>query len=508
MPTNITNILYDITKHTPNKVALIHNNKKTTYIKLENDVLKAVSKLRSKGIGYGDKVLVFIPMSKDLYVTLLALWHIGAAAVFLDAWAVKNSLNYAAELTNCKAFIGIPKAFALLFSSRTLRRLPIKIMAYDSYYKNANQASKSSVAEVLDSDTALITFTTGSTGLPKAANRTHQFLISQHKVIAEHLKPKNNDVDLVTLPIFVLTNLASGITSLIPEMNHRKPECFDEAEMLNFIKEYNVTTMAGSPIIFLKLAIFINQNSYKYRPKIRSINLGGAPVFIPDAKLLVEAFPSTKIEIVYGSTEAEPISSVCANDLIKCSEAKGLYVGKVNKNVNLRIISDISKGSDIDSEEELDRITLPHNNVGEICVSGIHILKEYYNCPKAQAVNKISLDSGIWHRTGDAGFINSNGELYLMGRLKHSFTHKGSIYYLFPLETKLKENPNIMESTYISKNEELILAVEGKNINDLELKEYLMSNNLPIPDEVIRTKIPRDPRHNSKIDYDKLKTLV
>ena len=104
--------------------------------------------------------------------------------------------------------------------------------------------------------------------------------------------------------------------------------------------------------------------------------------------------------------------------------------------------------------------------------------------------------------------MNSEGKLVLMGRLKHCIVHEGKTNYLFPLEAKLKEFPNLIESTYISKNDTLILVIEGNDVDKQQLKDYLKNNNMPVPYKIIFSKIPRDPRHNSKIDYESLKTSV
>src|SRR5690606_6977711 len=84
-------------------------------------------------------------------------------------------------------------------------------------------------AEVPGDAAALITFTTGSTGRPKAAVRSHALLWAQHEALAEHLRLRPGDVDMPTLPIFVLNNLALGLTSAIPDFDPRRPADIDPA---------------------------------------------------------------------------------------------------------------------------------------------------------------------------------------------------------------------------------------------------------------------------------------
>ena len=81
-------------------------------------------------------------------------------------------------------------------------------------------------------DEALITFTSGSTGAAKAAVRTHGFLLAQHAVLARDLELQAGEVDLTTLPIFVLANLASGVCSVIPDVDMRAPADADPARLM------------------------------------------------------------------------------------------------------------------------------------------------------------------------------------------------------------------------------------------------------------------------------------
>ena len=85
--------------------------------------------LCERGVGPGDHVLLFVPMSIDLYTALLACFHLGAAAVFVDAWADRQRLDAAVALARPKAFIGTPKAHLLRLMSPAVRRIRIRIMA-------------------------------------------------------------------------------------------------------------------------------------------------------------------------------------------------------------------------------------------------------------------------------------------------------------------------------------------------------------------------------------------
>lgn len=494
MTNNIVEKLFENAKKYPEKIAIIHKNQKITYSKLEKDVKNYAQYFLEKGLKKGDNVLIFVPMTIELYKNLAAIFYIGGVAVFVDAWADKNRLNQALTIVPCKAFIGCPKAFVLKFFSEKIRQVPINFVS--GHIKKAKK--EYSIEKANLNDTALITFTTGSTGLPKAAKRTHEFLLEQHYVLKKHLSPKIDDVDLASLPIFVLHNLACGTTSVIPDFNPQKPAEINPKKILRDIKKYNINTSVGSPRFYEKLA------EYGEVKGLERIFTGGAPVFPKLAKLLQEKFADANVEIVYGSTEAEPIASISTKELLKFNGKvqDGLYVGKPIKDINIKIIKPTEKVVD-----NFETLWLPTGEIGEICVEGNHVLKEYFNSEEAQKFNKINYNGQIWHRTGDAGYLDLEGRLFLMGRVKNRFECGEKTVYVFPIENALLEIEGIKIGTAIKINDEVLLCVET-NLEKEKLEQELKSYGFVFDKLVIQKHIPRDPRHNSKIDYDKLKTLI
>ncbi|MFP4350042.1 MAG: AMP-binding protein [Desulfococcaceae bacterium] len=497
-------ILFDHAGRKATHPALRHKGQVMTYDELAAAVQKTAGGLSRSGIGKGDRVLLFVPMSIQLYVLLLAIWHRGATAVFLDAWADRKRLEHAIKLADCRGFIGVFKTHLFRLISPALRSIPVKRFA--GWMPSGEPPS---VTPVEPEQTALLTFTTGSTGTPKAADRTVGFLLAQHHALSHHLSPRKDEVDLTALPIFVLTNIASGITSVIPDMDHRHPERVDPAVLLKELDHHRVTRACGSPVIFDRLARHCEQTGR--RPEtLRRIFLGGAPVFPDLAERLVRAFPHVEVEIVFGSTEAEPISRVNAATVAQSritSPDQGLPVGKPVEEIDCRILEIQYGPIEVTSVEALDRITLPAGSVGEICVGGDHVLKAYFNNPEAVRENKIIAGESLWHRTGDAGYLDRNGELYLMGRVGSRFDREGRRYFVFPLESMLGDLPGVTLGTYLTHGDQLILVYEG-TAEETALLQQIRSGPLPEPDRILQMPIPRDPRHNSKIDYGILRLRI
>jgi len=497
-------ILFDHAQKQGAHPALRHKGRVMTYGELAEEVSRTAGGLARRGIGQGDRVLLFVPMSIPLYVLLLAIWHRGATAVFLDAWADRRRLEHAITLADCKAFIGIFKTHLFRLVSPALRSIPIKL--FSGWIRPGDSPPVTSVAS---DQTALLTFTTGSTGTPKGADRTVGFLLAQHQALGHHLSPRNDEVDLTALPIFVLTNIASGITSVIPDMDHRHPESIDPAVLLGELDTNRVTRACGSPVLFERLAVHCEDTGTSPRT-LQRIFLGGAPVFPDLAERLVRAFPDVEVEIVFGSTEAEPISRIDAATVARSritSPDQGLPVGRPVDEIDCRIL-EIQDGSiSVSSVAELDRMTLPSGAVGEICVRGDHVLKGYFNNPKAGRENKILVEKAVWHRTGDAGYLDNRGELFLMGRVGSRFDRDGRRYFVFPLESMLGDIPGVTLATYLTHGDRLILAYEG-TAEKTELLRRIEDGPFPKPDRIMALLIPRDPRHNSKIDYGKLRVQI
>lgn len=504
MPHPFLDILLAHAATQPDHPALRHKGRVMTYGELATAVRRTAGGLARRGIREGDRVLIFVPMSIRLYVLLLALWHLGAAAVFLDAWADRRRLEHAITLADCKGFVGIFKTHLFRLISPALRAIPIKLFA-----ERLPKDNPLPVTPVADEQTALLTFTTGSTGTPKAADRTFGFLMAQHRALERHLSPRKEEVDYTALPIFVLTNIASGITSVIPDMDHRRPERTDPANMLAELDHHRVTRACGSPIIFDRLAGYC-EKSGKAPGTLTRIFLGGAPVFPDLAARLVRVFRKVEVEVVFGSTEAEPISRVGAARVAASpitAPDQGLLVGRPVAEIDCRIVEIHDGPISAASEDALDRMTLPAGSVGEICVRGDHVLKQYFNNPDALKENKIMTGDAVWHRTGDAGYRDAAGDLFLMGRAGSRFEKEGRRYFVFPLEAMLKEIPGVELATYVTAENRLILVYEGA-MGDMALLDQISEGPLPVPDRVIGTAIPRDPRHNSKIDYATLRQRI
>lgn len=503
---NIVDLFFDAAKKNSRRTAIIYKNVKISFREFEKQVTDTAHYFVSKGIGKSDRVLIFVPMSIDLYRIVLALFKIGATAVFLDEWVSKKRMEECCKVAQCKAFVGIFKAKILALFSNELRKIPIRLgMAWWPSHNSNNVFPVTS-----KEDTALITFTTGSTGTPKAAKRTHGFLHNQFKALKEKIEPEEDDITMAVLPIVLLINLATGTTSVIADFKGSNPHSLKPKKIMQQLKTYHVNSIIASPFFVKKISEYIIRNRISI-PYMKKIFTGGAPVFPIEAAVYHEAFPHAKVEVVYGSTEAEPISSINIKNLIKEKNnfLEGLNVGKPDDSTKVKIIQIIDDNIYIDSEEELSAIELPLKEIGEIIVSGDHILREYFNNEEALYRNKIFIRSKCWHRTGDSGYLDVNGTLFLTGRCSTLIQKHDKIFYPFIYENYFQTISGVEIGTVMLLKEKITAVIEMKE----ELKKDLVKSNIKnqgpqFENIIFLKKIPRDPRHNSKIDYQKLRLLI
>ena len=146
---------------------------------------------------------------------------------------------------------------------------------------------------------------------------------------------------------------------------------------------------------------------------VEKIVTGGGPVFDHQIKHLKQRFVNADLKIVYGSTEAEPISvrTIESKKMLSASTNNALNVGLVDPDIRLRIGNfDSLKGYKV-SKEEFENCIVKEDVIGEIVVSGPHVLHQYFRSDEVYKSIKIEEGDNIWHKTGDSGLV-SKGQLF------------------------------------------------------------------------------------------------
>lgn len=201
-----------------------------TYKNIYDMVVHVAAGYKKLGLQKGDCALVYVPMIPWLYAGMFAFQMLGVRCIFLDSFARADQLGYVADLCKPKAWLSGERGFAMGKGQPALEAIPIKInmgpctKTWTARFEELLETPETvEPVPVEQEHTALITFTTGSSGTPKGADRSHRFLAAQHYAINACLPYNENDLDLPVFPIFSLNNLAAGVTTVLPAINVAVP---------------------------------------------------------------------------------------------------------------------------------------------------------------------------------------------------------------------------------------------------------------------------------------------
>lgn len=473
---NIVSHFLESAHNYPDKVAIVHQSQSITFAELRDKVYKAAFDLKQKEVEKDDNILVVIPYSIELYIHILAIFLIGANVVLVDDIKPKSSVLYAFQKSKAKVIVTL----------RLISWLKYFVFHYSLWktiiFLKRKDAYPIQMVDRNADDAALITFTSGTTGQPKAANRTHGFLNIQLSTLIEEMKLKSEDTHITSLPVVLMCNLATGVTSIIPT-KYTKLSQWHEVR-----NKFTPNVLSASPSHFSEMSQILEC------AKLDRVFIGGASILPHFAHYVATKIDPSKVVLVYGSTEAEPMCTLTLHDYLVSfdQDQMGLKVGRPHHNIKISI----------NEASSFAFHPLKDGEVGEIIVAGPHVLAHYYKDDNAFATNKIVNKNTIWHKTGDSGYM-LDGEVFLLGRMKYIWLENGVTCAPITMEKYLSSLCDKVEGTWLHLNGKNILFIQKiKNIDQI-----ITDFPHKIDQTIFIEKLPRDKRHLSRIDYKALKLL-
>ena len=491
---NIANYLVAAQSEYPDEVAIISAKagqfKPRSFKQLHREVTLCSTYFKSKGISKGDSVLLAVKPGYQLILIAFALFHLGAIPVIIDPGMGTKAFLKCVQNTRPIALVGIPLVHILSkFFPKAFRSVKKTVSVnQNTFIGKINQCKLEQIVNPAPSSSgelAAIVFTSGSTGAPKGVCYTHQIFNAQIAHLKADFGLTKGENDLATLPIFALFNPALGITSVIPEMNPRKPALADPQKLVQAMQEFEINTAFASPIIGQKIYSFCESSNISL-PLIKRLLLAGAPTSPILIKNLSKFIPNGEVILPYGATEALPLSAITQSQVEQLEHSinsgKGACLGKPLNGNTIKIMpismSPFASGENCPKE-------LKQGDVGEICVSGPVVSEKYYRMPGATCDSKFNDGKNFFHRMGDLGYYDENGLLRFMGRkVERVITKDG------PLETERCEPlvnamKNISRSALIGigrgriKEPCLVVEVNKTSVISFEtLKAFIISQSL------------------------------
>ena len=529
MQVNLAYLLQEQAAAQPHAPALLDGSSGTlqrvTFAQLDHRTGQAAALLRQQGLSAGDRILLFHPMAAELYVALGAIFRLGLAALFVDPSAGKQHIDRCCRLARPAAMLATPKAHLLRLAPSELRQIPVKFATGMGapgavrWARRQDMTPDDTIEDCSPDTPALATFTSGSTGLPKMAVRSHGFLRQQHHALEETLGIGEGDIVLSTLPVFVLSHVASGACTLIPNVDIRHPGHVKAGPLVRQVVDEQVNCIEGSPALFERIERQCAQDGSTL-PGVRKAFTGGAPVFPDLMQRLREVMPNAAITAVYGSTEAEPVAHISLDeigedDVQAMTGGAGLLAGRVVSAAQVRIAPD-TWGEPIGPFEAaaFDAWCLGAEQPGEIVVSGPHVLRGYWQ-GQGDTETKFRVGETIWHRTGDAGYFDAQGRLWLLGRCMAKIEDERGVIYAFAVECAAHQHAQVKHAAFVAHDGRRLLALElydtvnddsaGKDVSAALQAELAWAQ----VDEVrVLPRLPVDKRHNAKVDYGALRRVL
>jgi acyl-CoA synthetase (AMP-forming)/AMP-acid ligase II len=371
-------------------------------------------------------------------------------------------------------------------------------------------------------DTAAILFTSGSTGVPKGVVYEHGMFDAQVRALRDYYGIQEGETDLPAFPLFALFSIAMGVTIVIPDMDAARPALVDPERFVAELQAYHVTQSFGSPAIWDKVGRYCMERNITV-PSFRRVLMAGAPVSPPILERVQHILPaSADAHTPYGATEALPVSSITAREVLKDTTAlsrmgKGTCVGKVFPGITLQII----RITDEAIPQWDDRLALPRGEIGEIVVKGPVVTREYFRREQATALAKIPDDKSWWHRMGDVGYLDERDRLWFCGRKAERVQTANGTLFTVPCEAIFNQHPDVFRSALVgggpAGKQKPVIVIEphpdkfpasGGGIAGFtdELLKLGAANPMTagILTVLFHRSFPVDVRHNVKISRDKL----
>lgn len=405
-------------RRTPNRTALVHGEHSLSYAQLSSAAEAAVAGLMSRGVQSGDCVVLVGDNSVEWVVAYLATLRLGAVVS-----PANNRLNPSQFREQCDV-------------------LDAGLVLYDEAHADLARAGGRPVADVAELSSgcedavadlpwpapeaeALVSFTSGTTGAPKGAVLTHDALFQGSHVWPTYLGTGRSDSTLVLVPLFHNTGfvdqlghmlIAGGATHLLGR--------YKTAEAIAELAARPVTFLTAVPSILRLLTVAKDADSAFAHARI--VEFGGSPMPEAWSAEIHRRWPAIQLIHGYGLSEFTSVCTFLPHDLVL---VKGESVGRAAPGVDLQIT-------------RVDGAAAQTDEVGEIWVKGATRMLRYWGQPELTAQKF----AGDWLRTGDLGRVDSDGLLWLTGRVDDVINRGGEKVLPAFVESRIAELPEVAEA--------------------------------------------------------------
>ncbi len=406
-----------------NRTALISGGRQFTYREFQSRCCRLATVLRNAGARPGDRIAVLAANSHHYIECYVAIPAAGFVIVPLNTRHAEPELRYAMEDAGASMLISDRDPGALREIVDSVVMIPDEL---DELIDTAIETELGT--DVTEESLAGLFYTGGTTGASKGVMLTHRNLIANAYHFMTLGTPSSDAVSLIMAPLFHAAG-SNGVLAAIWSGSCQIPlQIFDAATALDLMEKHQVTHTLGVPTMIAAIAE-LQLVEPRDTSSLQVIAHGGSPVATEVIRRAAEAFPMAEFQHVYGMTEGSPLVTGLRNEQDLLDVERSRSCGQTLIGVQVRII-----------DNEGDEV--PAGEVGELAARGPNIMKGYWNKPEQTA--EVLKDG--WYRSGDMGYMDDEGFVFLVDRAKDMIVSGGENVYCSEVEEALYKHPDVLEA--------------------------------------------------------------
>jgi long-chain acyl-CoA synthetase len=476
------------------------------------------------GIRPGDRVAVLAQNCPEWCLTFWGTVSIDAVLVGLNGWWKTDEVLYGLQDSGSRVLVADRKRFERIAgqldeapdlehvfltdatpSDFAAQAAGSGVELHDYRELTTDPTDRAPDVAIGEDDDAVIFYTSGTTGRPKGAISTHRSMIANLQntiyttVSGAMLASANGEesvnalaadartVSLLTSPLFHVAGCHSGlVVALLGGLKLVMPEGrFDPEHALQLIQDHGVTIWATVPTMVWRVCEHPDRHSFD-TSSVTTVAFGGSPSAGELQRKVKDTFPNvSSTSNAYGLTETSSVATVCTGlDARRKPGSVGLPVPCVEVKV-----------------EAPDGGEAPQGETGEVCIRGPILMKGYWNKPEATAD---TIDPDGWLHTGDIGYLDDEGYLWITDRMKDMIIRGGENIYCVEIENRLVEHANVADAAVIGVphdelGEEVKAYVQtepGTGLTETEVRKWVAAEladfKVPTYVEIVSDPLPRN----------------
>lgn len=445
--------------------------KNSTYGHLQQRITQYRNFFYQQGIRPGAKVGLFSKNSPEFIYSYLAIASLGAVVVPLNFQLVPREIAYIIQNATIKILITMTKLELSTELTNYGYQQPLLQLSIPDFSKRlpSLMLPPAPVPNTFSENTlCTIIYTSGTTGHPKGAMLTHKNLVSNAQAFSLLHPHKETDKFLCVLPMYHC--FAWTVAVLTPLLNHcaiKIVESFTIRETISAIRDYELTTIIGIPTMFQWFTQWATAEDFSH---VQLCISGGSSLPQEISQQFTNKIGCNIIE-GYGLSEASPVVS-----LNPVTAPKYCSVGKPLPGIAVKIV-------------DHNHVEQPSGERGELLVQGPNVMQGYYHLPEE---SHLALQNG-WLHTGDIAYIDEEGYIFIVDRLKDMIITSGENIYPREIEELLYTYPAVAEVAVVGIPDSLrgacvhayIVPTEGQVLDKKLLQSFLQKKIAPY-------KMPRE----------------